>query len=104
MWLLLRLRLPIADYYIYLEAAKIATDKKGRLFAASTDTGKHTDLPMHRNNVICMIKRRGRGIVVPPSICCHTFRATGITADSENGGTIEKAQVIVAAVSERCGR
>jgi integrase len=26
--------------------------------------------------------------------CCHTFRATGITAYLENGGTIEKAQQI----------
>jgi hypothetical protein len=29
-----------------------------------------------------------------PRICCHTFRATGITAYLEGGGTIEKAQAI----------
>ena len=29
-------------------------------------------------------------------IGCHTFRATGITAYLENGGTIEKAQQIAA--------
>jgi integrase len=28
------------------------------------------------------------------STCCHTFRATGITAYIENGGTIEKVQQI----------
>jgi len=27
--------------------------------------------------------------------CCHTFRATGITASLGNGGTIENAQQIV---------
>jgi integrase/recombinase XerD len=27
-------------------------------------------------------------------ICCHTFRATGITAYLEGGGTIEHAQAI----------
>ena len=31
-----------------------------------------------------------------PAVCCHTFRATGITAYLENGGTIEKAQQIAA--------
>ena len=34
-------------------------------------------------------------------ICCHTFRATGITAYLEAGGTIEKAQAIAAHESPR---
>ena len=33
--------------------------------------------------------------------CCHTFRATGITAYLENGGSIEKAQQIAAHESPR---
>jgi hypothetical protein len=33
--------------------------------------------------------------------CSHTFRATGITAYPENGGTIENAQVIAAHESPR---
>lgn len=32
---------------------------------------------------------------------CHTFRATGITAYLENGGTIENAQAIAAHESPR---
>ena len=35
------------------------------------------------------------------STCCHTFRATGITAYLENGGTIENAQAIAAHESPR---
>jgi integrase len=35
------------------------------------------------------------------STCCHTFRATGITAYLKNGGTIEKAQQIAAHESPR---
>ena len=31
---------------------------------------------------------------MPDSTCCHAFRATGITAHLENGGTLEKAQQI----------
>jgi hypothetical protein len=33
--------------------------------------------------------------------CCHTFRATGITASLENSGTTENAQVIAAHDSPR---
>jgi len=34
-------------------------------------------------------------------ICCHTFRATGITAYLENKGTIEGAQAIATHESPR---
>jgi len=34
-------------------------------------------------------------------VCCHTFRATGITAYLENGGTLEHAQAIAAHESPR---
>jgi integrase/recombinase XerD len=41
-----------------------------------------------------MIKRRGRHAGLPESVCCHSFRATGITCYLLNGGTLEKAQQI----------
>ena len=41
-----------------------------------------------------MVKRRARAAGLPDSTCCHTFRATGITAYLQNGGTLEKAQQI----------
>jgi hypothetical protein len=34
--------------------------------------------------------------ILRSSSCCHTFRAMGITAYLESGGTIEKAQAIAA--------
>ena len=42
--------------------------------------------------------RAGR---LPETINCHTFRATGITAYLEDGGTIENAQAIAAHESPR---
>jgi len=51
---------------------------------------------MTRSDVLYMIKRRARAASLPSSTCCHTFRATGITAFLENGGTIENAQAIAA--------
>jgi integrase len=56
---------------------------------------------MDRNDVLRMIKRRAKEAELPPTTCCHTFRATGITAYLENGGTIENAQVIAAHESPR---
>jgi integrase/recombinase XerD len=35
------------------------------------------------------------------STCCHTFRATGITAYLQHGGTLEHAQRIAAHQSAR---
>ena len=37
-----------------------------------------------------MIKRRAAAADLPPGTCCHTFRATGITAYLSNGGTLEQ--------------
>jgi integrase/recombinase XerD len=48
-----------------------------------------------------MIKRRAKAAGLPYSTCCHTFRATGITAYMLNGGTLEHAQQIAAHQSPR---
>jgi integrase/recombinase XerD len=78
----------------YLEAACIADQKKSPLFRTIDERRRLTDRPMDRNDALRMIKRRARAAGLPEEICCHTFRATGITAYLENGGTIEKAQRI----------
>ena len=44
---------------------------------------------------------RAKAADLPESTCCHTFRATGITAYLENGGTLEHAQAIAAHESPR---
>jgi hypothetical protein len=49
---------------------------------------------MHRVDAWPMIRHRTQAIGLPDDICNHTFRATGITAYLENGGTIEHAQQI----------
>ncbi len=48
-----------------------------------------------------MIKRRCREAKLPETVCCHSFRATGITTYLLNHGTIEKAQQIAAHESPR---
>ena len=85
-----------AEKYVdaYLDAAGIAGQKKTPLFRSLDTHRKLTDRPMNRNDALRMIKRRAKAVGLPEEICCHTFRATGITAYLENGGTIEHAQQI----------
>ena len=92
-----------AEAYLdaYLEAAGIRDDKKSPLFRSVDKQRRITVNPTSRTDVLRMIKRRALGAGLPSSTCCHTFRATGITAYLENGGTIENAQAIAAHESPR---
>ena len=77
-------------------------DKKTPLFrAAVRRTNTLSENPMSRVDAFRMIKRRARVAGLPDSTCCHTFRATGITAYLDAGGTIENAQAIAAHESPR---
>lgn len=81
----------------YIEAAGIAGDRKLPLFrSVAGRSGKLTTQALRRNNALDMVKRRALAAGLSERICCHTFRATGITAYLEAGGTIEKAQQIAA--------
>ena len=51
---------------------------------------------MTRVDVWLMIRRRSNDAGLSADICCHTFRATGITAYLENGGSLENAQLMSA--------
>jgi integrase len=85
-----------AETYLdaYIGAAGIAIDRKGPLFRSIDRHRKMTCRPLTSRNALDMIKGRAKAIGLPVTICCHTFRATGITAYLENGGTIENAQAI----------
>ena len=92
-----------AEVYVdaYLEAAAIEGQKRGPLFRTLGRDRTLTALAMHRTDILRMIKRRALAAGLPASTCCHTFRATGITAYLENGGTIENAQAIASHESPR---
>jgi len=57
--------------------------------------------PMMQTDAWRMIRRRAKAAGIKALIGCHTFRATGITAYLENGGTLEHAQAIAAHESPR---
>jgi site-specific recombinase XerD len=86
----------------YLQAAKILEAKKSPLFrSARGRTGALTENAMSRIHVWQMIQRRAREAGLNGDVCCHTFRATGITAYLDNGGTLENAQLMAAHESPR---
>ena len=72
----------------YIEAAGIRGGDKSPLFrSAAGRTGALTDKAMNRVDAWRMIQRRVARLGMKVRIGCHTFRATGITAYLEAGGT-----------------
>ena len=93
-----------AEEYLdaYIEVAGIAGEKNKPLFRTTRGRSRElTERPLDRFEAYKMIKRRAEGAGLSKEITCHTFRATGITAYLENGGTIEHAQAIAAHESPR---
>src|SRR5262249_41228479 len=81
----------------YIEAAKIADDKKGPLFrTAFGKTKQLTEKPMRLSDAWAMVRRRAKDAGLETAVCCHSFRATGITSYLENGGKLEKAEAMAA--------
>ena len=85
-----------AEEYVdaYLAAALIEADRHTPLFRSLDRHRQLGTRRIHRLEVLAMIKRRARQVGLPPTIGCHTFRATGITTYLKNGGTLEHAQRI----------
>ena len=77
----------------YLAAAG-AAEKGTPLFRTLDRHRRLTDRRLQSRGVLGMVKRRARRAELGDNICCHTFRATGITAYLRNGGTIERAAAI----------
>lgn len=92
-----------AEQYLleYLDACGLHDKPSTPLFRAIGRRRELTPNRMHRNDALRMIKRRAIHAAVSPRICCHTFRATGITEYMRNGGTLEKAQQMAAHASSR---
>jgi integrase/recombinase XerD len=86
----------------YIRAAGIAGDEKSPLFrSAVRRTGTLAASAMHRVDAWRMVQRRAAELGLKVKIGCHTFRATGITAYLEAGGTLENAQAMAAHESPR---
>jgi integrase len=77
----------------YIEAAGLTDNRESPLFrTAFRRTGFLTDRPMSQSDAWRIFQRRARDTGIPTAVCNHTFRATGITAYLDNGGSLENAQ------------
>ncbi len=85
-----------AEEYVdaYLDAALIENDRKGPLLRSLDRHRLLSPRPMHRLDVLAMIKRRALAAGISTAIGCDTFRVAGITTYLKNVGTLEHAQKI----------
>ena len=93
-----------AEEYLdaYIEAAGIGDDMRGPLWRKGLRrTGTLQPIALTRFDAFHMIQRRARAAGIAEEICCHTFRATGITVYRKNGGTLADAQQIAGHSSAR---
>ena len=92
------------DHYLeeYIRIAGIGEARKEPLFRTTRGrSGALTGNPLLQSDVWRMIRRRALTAGIKTEICCHTFRATGITAYLKNGGRLEIAQQMAAHESSR---
>ncbi len=86
----------------YIEAAGIGVEARTPLFRSAIGrTGRLSERGLQERNALDLVQRRAKDAGITQKISNHTFRATGITAYLENGGTLEKAQAIAAHESPR---
>ncbi|MCB1098180.1 MAG: tyrosine-type recombinase/integrase [Verrucomicrobiae bacterium] len=86
----------------YLFVAEIKEETGTPLFRSTRGrSGTLTDRGMCRQDVFSMIRRRAKKAGIDAALCCHTFRATGITVFLERGGELETAATIAAHESTR---
>jgi len=78
--------------HAYVDAGGLADQPRGPLFRTiGRGTDRLTEAALPQANAYAMIQRRAKAAGLDTDVCCHTFRATGITAYLKNGGTLEKA-------------
>ncbi len=87
--------------YTWRPPASVKTRKRRFSERTLEKTNTLSESGVSRTDVLRMIKRRAKAAGLSDRICCHTFRATGITAYLEAEGTIENAQAIAAHESPR---
>ncbi|MBB5509530.1 integrase [Paraburkholderia sp. JPY681] len=85
-----------------LEKTGLRNDPKGPLFRTiARGTRQFRDTPMPQANAYAMVRRRAAAAGIGTKIGNHTFRATGITAYLQSGGTLGSAAAMANHASTR---
>lgn len=86
----------------YMNAAGFEKGSKQPMFpTAPARTGRLSSVAMSRTDSWAMVKRRCKAAGLSPTICNHSFRATGLTIHHENGGSLQAAAELAGHESTR---
>lgn len=89
-------------YLEHLGGAGLAGDPIGPLFRTiARGTRQLSTAPLPQANAYAMVRRRAAAAGIATAIGNHTFRATGIIAYLNNGGTLENAAAMANHASTR---
>ena len=89
----------------YMDATGLWYRPKDPMFQAVDITkSRLKGTRINRHLVFQMVRRRARRAGLPPTVNCHSFRATGITNYLSNGGALEDARAIAAHESSQTTR
>jgi integrase/recombinase XerD len=80
---------------LWLERSSLAPNPSAPLFPSF---GKNRETIewrcLDRRSVLKLVEKRARTSGIMKRVCCHSFRATGVTEYMNSGGTIEIAKLI----------
>lgn len=85
----------------YLQSANISAQANSPLLRAIEPNGTLTNRAITRFDAYRIVKHRAKEAGLDVPICCHSFRATGITTYLNSGGALENAQRMAAHESPR---
>ena len=89
----------------YMDATGLWQTPKAPLFQSLDITrSRLKGTRMNRQITLQMVRRRARAAGLPPTVNCHSFRATGITNYLSNGGSLEYTRAIAAHESSQTTR
>lgn len=88
---------PVEFVDAYIEAAGLEDRKNVPFFRSAIGKSKQLiEKWLSPHAALKMIRRRGKSAGILTAICCHSFRASGITNYLEHGGTLKKARQMAA--------
>jgi integrase/recombinase XerD len=80
---------------LWLQTSGIALNPAAPLFPAFGKDRETVELRrLDRRSILKLVENRAKASEITKRVCCHSFRATGITEYMNSGGTIEIAQQI----------
>ena len=90
---------------LWLERSYLTSNPSAPLFTPFSKNRETIELRhLDRRSVLKLVEKRAKASGILKRVCCHRFRATGVTEYMNSGGTIEIAQRIAGHTSPSTSR